>query len=105
MLGLVAMVPAWSLLLALLAGGVAGWFLHSRLARRPSPVRPVTPAEAPIAAAAEPEPEKKMEAVLTELERRYQGRVADDAPPRPRARRRKRSGTPEEEVADHHPGD
>jgi hypothetical protein len=78
-------VPAWSLLLALVAGAAAGWLLRSRIGRRqlggpaPAVVEPVT---------APAEPEQKMEAVLTELERRYQGRKAE---PEPRPRRSRKA--------------
>jgi len=91
-------IPASSLLLALLAGGFAGWFLRGWLAARrvtpsrpaPSPTPAPPPEPVPVARA---EPEEKMEAVLTELERRYQGRKADAEPGRPKAPR-KRSGKP-----------
>jgi len=81
------MVPTWSLLLVLLVGGAAGWFLRGRLGRRPAAVRPAAVVEAPLVPA--DEPEQKMEAVLTELERRYQGRRAEPDPAEPKTPRRR----------------
>jgi hypothetical protein len=86
------MVPAWSLLVVLLAGGAAGWFLRSWLARPPVPTRPPSVAETDPEPPAEPA--QKMEAVLTELERRYQGRKAEPEPAKPRAPRRGRTPKP-----------
>ena len=87
------MVPAWSLLLALLAGAAAGWFARAYLWRRPSPAP--APPVAPPATTEDPgaaEPALKMEAVLTELERRYQGRKAEPDPaPRPKRTRTKKA--------------
>jgi hypothetical protein len=86
------MVPAWSLLVVLLAGAAAGWFLHSWLARAPLPARPASVAEPDPAPPAEPA--QKMEAVLTELERRYQGRKAEPEAAKQRATRRPRAPKP-----------
>ena len=83
------MVPTWSLLIVLLVGAAAGWFLRGLLAGRPAPTRISPVVEA--ATAPNVEPEAKMEAVLTELERRYQGRKAEPEPPaRPKPPRRPR---------------
>ena len=92
------MVSAWLLLAALAVGAAAGWLLRGRLGAATLPAPPA-PASAPAAesrpepAAEAPEeaaPAEKMGAVLSELERRYQGRTADAEPSRPRAPRRTR---------------
>jgi len=81
------MVPAWSLVVVLLVGGVAGWLLRSWLGRRPA--APRSPDVVEAVAAAPTEPEQKMDAVLTELERRYQGRRAEPESAKPRVSRRR----------------
>jgi hypothetical protein len=81
------MVPAWLLGIALLAGAAAGWYLRGRLGRRPAAGRPGVPPPEPEPAA---EPALQMEAVLSELERRYQGRVAEPEMAKPKAPRRPR---------------
>ena len=81
------MIPAWSLLVTLAVGAAGGWFVHSWLGRRPAPAPPPPIVEASVGPPAEPE--QKMEAVLTELERRYQGRKADPEPSAPRPARRR----------------
>jgi hypothetical protein len=107
-------VPTWTLLAALTAGLILG-ALGSRLfLRSPSPVAtaaPPIPEEpapqqpaavepessppeappAPPAPAPEPEPVRiSMEDVVSELERRYQGRQADAAAEKPRSTTRRR---------------
>lgn len=79
------MIPAWTLLLALLVGAAAGWFARDWLSSRRGAR---TAATASPAAEPEPtEPALKMEAVLTELERRYQGRKAEPEPKPRRSRK------------------
>ena len=107
-------VPTWTLLAALTAGLILG-ALGSRLFLRSTP--PVTPVAPPIpeepapeppaafepepappeappappAPAPEPEPVRiSMEDVVSELERRYQGRQADAAAEKPRSTTRRR---------------
>jgi len=82
------MVPAWWLLAVLLAGVAAGWFLHARLAPGRAAARPAPPPEPEPPVEAPAEPELKMEAVLSELERRYQGRRAEPEPTKPARRPR-----------------
>ena len=94
------MVPAWTLLAAL-AAGVAIGFLASWLVRprpRAEPAEPAEPAlveavplvEEPPPPPAPPEPVRiGMEDVVSELERRYQGRQAD-TPSEKRAGSRRR---------------
>jgi hypothetical protein len=104
-------VPTWTLLAALTAGlilGALGSRLFMRSSPRVTPVAPPTPEEPapqppaavepepapppdPPAPAPEPEPVRiSMEDVVSELERRYQGRQADAAAEKPRSTTRRR---------------
>ena len=101
------MVPAWTLLAALAAGLILGT-VGSRFFFRPaSPAPPIEespppPPQAPEPVAApppppqpEPEPEPEparisMEDVLSELERRYQGRQADPSAEKRQGGKRRR---------------
>ena len=101
------MVPAWTLLAALAAGLILG-AIGSRFFFRPSPPpppieeSPPPPPEAaepvappPPADPPEPEPEPEparisMEDVVSELERRYQGRQADPSAEKRQGGKRRR---------------
>ena len=94
------MVPAWTLLAALAVGVAIGWVASwlVRPGRRPEPAEAAEPAlveAAPLLEEPPPPPPPEpvrigMEDVVSELERRYQGRQAD-APgeKRPASRRRR----------------
>ena len=93
------MVPAWTLLAALVAGVAIGfgasWLVRPR--PRPQPAEPAEPALVDAAPLVEeppapPEPVRiGMEDVVSELERRYQGRQADGPGEKRAGSRRRRA--------------
>jgi hypothetical protein len=97
-------VPAWTLLAALAVGVAIGWVASWLVRpRRPAPAESAQPAEPALVEAAPlieepppppapPEPVRiGMEDVVSELERRYQGRQADTPSEKRAGSRRRRS--------------